>query len=134
LRRRAFIQDLKRSINGDGEFRQLLLNKDQVRQLALQPHTKALLVQHRAVWGQKAARLLQTSDELQCQVRPHMHPTRQMLSSAGFRNKSHDGRIFNAASESSASKKEKRNGGLTNKTFYASVWLFLLKTPKIIII
>ncbi len=67
-KRQAFIQDLKRNINGDAELRQLLLNKGHVRQLAALPHTKALLVQHRAVWGQKASRLLQTSEDFLAKV------------------------------------------------------------------
>ena len=67
-KRQAFIQDLKRNINGDAELRQLLLNKDHVRTLAALPHAKALMVQHRAVWGQRASRMLQTSDDTLLEV------------------------------------------------------------------
>ena len=67
-KRQAFIQDLKRNVNGDAELRQLLLNKDHVRTLVALPHAKALMVQHRAVWGQKASRLLQTSDDILLEV------------------------------------------------------------------
>ena len=42
-KRQAFIQDLKRNINGDAELRQLLLNKDHVRQLAALPHAKGFM-------------------------------------------------------------------------------------------
>ena len=49
-------------------MRQLLLNKGHVRQLAFLPHTKALMVQHRAVWGQNSARWLQKASEMQSTV------------------------------------------------------------------
>ena len=67
-KRESFIQDLKRSINGDADLRQLLLNKAQLRQWSVIPHSQALLVQHRSVWTQKASGMLQTSEDFLRQV------------------------------------------------------------------
>ncbi len=57
----AFVHDLKMSVQGDGALRELLLDKKKVQAVGRQTYAKALAIQHRAVWAQKAARLSQSS-------------------------------------------------------------------------
>lgn len=50
------------------ELTQLLLNKSLLRQATSHSHSKALLLQHRDVWRQRAARLSRTAEDLYMQL------------------------------------------------------------------